>query len=351
MISPNQMESLATEIRRLYSDAEVEILALIAERLAAGIESPRWAELKLAELRRLIELIDKILGKLAADVPVTLEEILAQTYAAGAASAEADLRALGVAGDSASFGAVNTRAVSALVGKTLGLITNTHTQILRNSQDIYRKVIAETATRGVVGTQTRRQVAQQALNRFAAKGIGGFTDKAGREWDLASYVEMSTRSAIGQAAVNGHLDRMESNGRDLVIVSDHPEECALCRPWEGKILSISGLSGNYPAVSTARGAGLFHPGCGHTLGAYIEGLTKIEHPKPDPSGYDERMTQRYMERQIREWKRRQAVAITDDDKRKAGVKVREWQAKIRQFVEDNDRRRKYEREAINGTAR
>ena len=75
---------------------------------------------------------------------------------------------------------------------------------------------------------------------------------------------MSTRTAVGRAHVNAKLDGFTTAGEGLVIVSDSPEECPLCRPWEGQILAIDsrGLGGDSPATSTvsaATSAGLFHP--------------------------------------------------------------------------------------------
>ena len=53
-----------------------------------------------------------------------------------------------------------------------------------------------------------------------------------------TYVEMATRTAVGRAAVEGHVNRLVGRGFSLVMVSDAPQECELCRPFEGKVFSI-----------------------------------------------------------------------------------------------------------------
>jgi len=116
------------------------------------------------------------------------------------------------------------------------------------------------------------------------------------------------------------------------------------------VLSLTGRTPGYPTVDQARAAGLFHPNCRHSLGAYIPGLTEPMRQTRDAEGYQERMQQRYMERQIRKWKLREAVALDDEARRQARAKVREWQARIRQFVAEHDRKRLYYREQI-GKAR
>lgn len=358
MISPNQQEHLAQEIRRLYAEAENEMLRKIAKRIEKGIDEPGWQEVKLAQLRQQRREIEAEIKKLDFNMPKIIRHIIEGSYLSGVKSAFADLlfffnkaddpERYGFEEDFSvdTFGAVNAGAINAFVEATIESLEIQHQSILRKTNDIYRQVIAETAGVGLTGSETRRQTAQRALNRFADQGISTFKDRAGRNWDIASYAEMSTRTAIGQASIQGHLDRMQEQGRDLVIVSDHPEECQICRPWEGRILSISGKDKRYSTVSEATSAGLFHPNCGHTVGAYIEGLSRPIHAKADPNGYEERQQQRYQERQVRHWKRREAVAINEEEKKKAKAKVRAWQAKQREFIDETGRRRKYERESI-----
>lgn len=356
-ISPNQQEKLAIALRRLYAEAETVILEKIAKRIAGGIDEPGWQEKKLAQIRKQREEIERVIRGLQNKAPGLVENVIQQAFVAGITSADEDLAELTEEAENPedilveevtqeAFGAVHEQAIQALVESTISKLQGTHLQILRSADDTYREIIAEVSRMAVVGVETRRQIAQRALNQFADRGVKVFQDKKGRVWDIASYAEMATRAAIGQAAINGHLMRIQEQGRDLVIVSDHPEECQTCRPWEGKVLSISGNTPGYPTVAQARSAGLWHPGCGHTVGAWIPGLSRPIHAEGDPKGYELRQKQRYMERQVRHWKRRLAVAITEEDQRKASAKVRQWQAALREFVEEHERRRKYERESI-----
>ncbi|WP_368661496.1 phage minor capsid protein [Streptomyces sp. NA04227] len=56
------------------------------------------------------------------------------------------------------------------------------------------------------------------------RGINGFVDKAGRNWDMAAYAEMAVRSVTARAAIEGHIDALAKIRGGLVIVS-------LMRPW------------------------------------------------------------------------------------------------------------------------
>jgi hypothetical protein len=162
-----------------------------------------------------------------------------------------------------------------------------------------------------------------------------------------------------------------------VIVSDAPLECPLCRPWEGEILTLGSESGPHTirtehaiqpsglfaptrtvavhvagSLVEARAAGLFHPNCRHSLGAYLPGVTtRPPHHATPGTTYEDTQRQREIERHIRRWKRRQAAAMDENARRKAGAKVREWQAAARAHVAaHDDLRRKSAREQI-GVAR
>jgi hypothetical protein len=221
----------------------------------------------------------------------------------------------------------------------------THPLILRTTMDGYRSVIAETADQVLLGAQTRRQAAQAALTRFAARGITGFIDKAGKHWTLESYTEMAMRTSTGHAAVQGYSDRLAADGLDLVIVSDAPRECPLCRPHEGKVYSLTG-AGGYPSLESARSEGLFHPGCRHSVSLYQEGITRPMGDVADPEGYEATTKLRYLERKVRESKRMEAAAMDDAARLKAMRRKRSYQAKIREHVSTTSAKRQPHRERL-----
>lgn len=344
-IDPSRALELASAIRELYATAETEMLIRVGRRLARGIDRPGWAEAKLAEVTALRAELERIVTGLEAGVPGDLEALLEQAHRAGANSAAAGL------GEPLVMVRANPRAVSALLSSTVTRLQGTHLPILRTATDAYRATVAEASALGVTGVQTRRETAWRAMARFADHGVTGFTDSRGRRWDLASYTEMATRTAIGQAHVEGHLGQLGDRGHDLVRVSDSPDECHLCRPFEGKVFSLSGTDPKYPAFATAREGGLFHPGCTHTVAPWIPGLSRPFGPTRDAAGAKERARHRANEREIRHWKRRAAVATAMGDERgaaRANAKVREWQTAHRRFIEDTGRRRDYRREQVGG---
>jgi hypothetical protein len=253
-----------------------------------------------------------------------------------------------------------------------------YARITRVVVDVYRSITSRASASTLLGALTRRQASQRALDQFANRGISGFVDSAGRSWDMASYAEMAVRSVTARAAIEGHVDALAEIGVGLVIVSDAPLECPLCRPWEGETLTLSGQSGPHTiqaehstdtvgrlrrrpriipvhvagSLVEARAAGLFHPNCRHSLSAYLPGVTTRppDHPTPGTT-YEDTQRQREIERHIRKWKRRQAAAMDEQTRRVTGAKVRAWQAAMREHVAAHEHlRRKPAREQI-GAAR
>ena len=238
-------------------------------------------------------------------------------------------------------------ATRALARALSGRLAETDLRVLRAVDDIYRQAVGRATMQGLAGSLTRRQAAQAALDELAGHGVTGFVDRAGRRWNLASYTEMATRTAIHNAERQGVMDGVRASGRDLVTVSGSPGCCPMCAPWEGEVLSLDGLTPGYLTLADAERDGLFHPSCRHALAPYVEGLTRTDGiQQGDPDRYAAEQQQRHLERGIRYWKTREAVALDDLAAAKAKAHVREWQGRLREHVAKHDLPRLRYREQI-----
>lgn len=334
-ISPDLGAELAKAVAEVYADSTATMLHKVARRLERGIDTPGWAEAKTVELHRLREEARALVAELDRLGPDAARQAITDAAERGAKAAVADLNRAKI---SADLVRTNPATVEALARETIGIIRASHPRILRVAEDVYRSTIAE-ATGGVsTGAMTRRQAAQRALDRFAMRGVTGFVDKAGRGWELATYAEMATRTASGHAAVAGYSDQLREHDVGLVYVSTSPYPCSLCDPWEGRVLSLDGGDPEHRSVAEASSAGLFHPNCTHSLEGYIPGATDTgrsdrEAKERREEGYVNKQEQRSIERNIRRWKAREAVALDDDSRAVARGKVREWQARARDNAE------------------
>lgn len=386
---------LVTRVRDLYADAERRIAADISRRLKAGQESPQWARDKHEQAAAMRRQTNFVLAQLKKDTSREVTYAVISAHLRGGAEAARTLKRLGLGFEATPDDKLRklldgpasqvTKGLADLgrafpgIAKVMRLAANlvlrvngTHLPVLRWADDIYRKVISETALSDVVGgLATRRRASQKAWEKFLGEGITGFTDKAGKRWNLATYVEMATRAGVVQASVEGHLERLAASGLDLIIVSNAPQECIKCRPWEGKILTVKGSFGPRTvkvlsavsddtvdlriagSVEEAILAGLLHPNCRHSLNAYLPGVTRIPTHTADPEGDAARQHLRHLERQVRKEKLHAVSAIDPASAREHERKARAWQAQIREHVKATEHlgiKRKPERERIN-TAR
>ncbi|MFF5589723.1 phage minor capsid protein [Streptomyces hygroscopicus] len=369
-VSPAMAEDLVAAVADLYEAAEGVLIERIRQALAEGIDSPLWVELKLAAVGNLQAAIEEVIAALQADANGAIRQAVAEAYDRGQQAAVVELGAVATGPALAAAEALPTApAVDRLARAAIDDTGPVYLRILRTTVDTYRQVITRAAAAPLLGAQTRRQAAQSALDAFADRGITGFIDRAGRSWDMRSYIEMAMRSVVGRAAVEAHSDRLGAAGVDLVIVSQAPEECPLCRPWERKILVRTGapgardvrvqhgtedgqmvtvrLAGSLPE---ARAAGLMHPNCRHSVSAYLPGVSRVPEAQPSRGTYEDTQTQRYLERQVRKWKRRAAAAMDDQTRRAATARVRTYQGRIRELVDETGLPRKSHREQLS-TAR
>lgn len=361
-VDPEYLDEIAATVAQLYREAETALAQLIAKHLDGDLDAdmpaPVWAERKLAAVRSLRASAQAVLAGLQADSSTATREAAAEAFRAGWSSALAELPArwfprsgLAEAAQQAAEEVPGFAAVEALAAAVHADVGQRQRNVLRDVVDVYRAVIAAATARTLTGTQTRRQAAQAAWQRFVDRGITGFTDRAGRRWRLSSYVEMATRTVAQRAAVQGQTDRLHAAGVTLVYVSNAPQECVLCRPFEGRVLRLgTGPTGTVrvphqltdtlvevdvvDTLAEAQLAGLFHPNCRHSVSAFLPGVTTPPpQPTADPEGDRARQRQREIERQIRKHKQRQAAALDEPARKAAGRKVRAWQAEMRDHLD------------------
>lgn len=371
MVSRLDVEGLGVDLVRLYGDLETELAEGVARRVAAGIDSPGWLNAKLASSGEVRRWAETIAGR-AARSP-SIRRAIARAFDRGADAAQRELA--GPLRGRRDVAAVQrtlpgAQAIDRLAAGLAGRLDAAGLRVARSTVDAYQATVTAGAANVLGGALTRRQAAAKVWNRLLDRGLTGFTDVRGRNWSLAGYVDMATRTTTAQAAVAGQLDRQSQYGLDLVIVSDAPQECPRCRPWEGKILTRdgSGAGGRTievehatedrmvsvrvaGSVAEATSAGLLHPNCRHSLSAYLPGLTRVPPAgsTADPAGNAARERLRALERQVRAAKLQQAGALTPEMRAAAVERQKVAQAKIREHVKANKHlgiKRKPEREQI-----
>ena len=371
MLDPSDYaNSLAHTVSDLVAQIEMRLIWEIARDVNRGLGGGTRYEVDMtARYGALYARLQKQLGKPWQNVLTTVQAALDKAAEAGQGMAERDLAGrLANHPETLGVPVTNVRALEVIASDLHRVLADLPALALRNAFDSYQQIIASPAALNATGVLTRRKATQDALNGFAARGIDGFTDKAGRTWHIDTYAEMATRTGAAHALRAAYEGELIARGEDLVIVTGNTYTCRLCAPWQDKVLSLTGL---YPAgthrlpsavgdgyvtvhvagtLEEARAAGLHHPNCTHSEGLYLPGATVIEPGTMgvrDAETYDASQKQRALEREIRKQKRLLVAAITGEAESKARAAIRGYQAQIRELLAEHPKlQRKRYREAV-----
>lgn len=371
MLDPSDYaNSLAQTVSDLVAQIEMRLIWEIARDVNRGLGGGTRYEVDMtARYGALYARLQKQLGKPWQNVLTTVQAALDKAAEAGQGMAERDLAGrLANHPETLGVPVTNVRALEVIASDLHRVLADLPALALRNAFDSYQQIISTPAALNASGVITRRKATQDALNGFAARGIDGFTDKAGRTWHIDTYAEMATRTGAAHALRTAYESELIARGEDLVIVTGNTYTCRLCAPWQDKVLSLTGL---YPAgthrlpsavgdgyvtvhvagtLEEARAAGLHHPNCTHSEGLYLPGATVIEPGTMgvrDAETYDASQKQRALEREIRKHKRLLVAAITGEAESKARAAIRGYQAQIRELLAEHPKlQRKRYREAV-----
>ena len=338
-INTQQLTEVAEQTRLIYENAETRIVEAISRRAARGLNQSSWQAQKLAELRDVQEDVQGILADLRSERGTLASAAVSGAYANSAEQCRKDIEAVEGASRYMRSGPSAVKPAQ-ILGELNRSVDALDRQILRRAQDAYATVIGTASATLATGAIDLRQAVNDALEDFAKRGIAGFVDAAGRCWEMSTYAEMATLTAIERATRYGYVDTMQEYGHDLAIISSHAGACPLCVDWENVVVSVSGTNPDYPSLDDAEASGCFHPRCLHDISTYygdLDGRKDIARSEPGHSetpsaAYTARSKQRAYERQIRAWKRVESAckaAGNPQRERAAYNHVRMFQAKIR----------------------
>ena len=351
MINPDTFKNEAVAIRDIYTELEVELLEKMAKQLNKGLNLSvtDWKVQKLAALSKFNVNRDELIAQ-AQLINKELADTLESAFIKGIKESDAIIPGVPQT-PAVDFFSINEQRLLLLTNKTqitnIRALTEFYGSIGITYQDAINRALA-----GVIsGSKTLKQSVKSSTLELANKGVGYVTYGNGRKVNIASYMEMMTRTNSTKVALEANTLRNKEYGYELVYINQYNGCSDTCQPWQGRVYfdDTDGEINNtdYPSLSTAINGGLFHPNCKHFKTPFDPDIQ--DKPKVidnDEELYDKRQDQRYIERNITKWKKIDAVS-TGTDKIKSKMKVKEWQSKNRKLIKSDDRlRRDYAREQL-----
>lgn len=193
-----------------------------------------------------------------------------------------------------------------------------------------------------------------AVNDLGKNGIRWIDYPTGAHRRADSAIRNALRTGVNQTAARcqeQNLDEMDCN---LVETTSHMGARPEHAKWQGMLFwrktPVNGLQNFYEATGYGTGAGLCGWNCRHNFFPNFDGELSFEHYDEEANAkqYELDQQQRYNERKIREWKRRQAVNKAGGvDNTREAKKVRAWQKRQEDFLKNHpDMKRNYVREMI-----
>lgn len=265
-------ESIILELSRNWQQVGNQIAQ---QALAATTETPEemakvsyWVQRR----KNIRELYRKMLRYWGANI----DSILDTGYTDGGTLAEEIFRRAGLRPLVKESLSVQTRTVGVIAEDTVATMATAADAGQRNIERLFRV----TQQRAISEVEVNRALARGLIEGGApghlrsqlekdlrkAIGEGRVLEINGRKYDPGKYAELVARTRTREANSLGTIQTMRRYGQDLVQVSDHDTETALCNQYEGKIYSVSGTSKQYPALTDYPP---YHPNCLHVLTPYI----------------------------------------------------------------------------------
>jgi len=280
---PFPYERRLRDLDRLYAEAQATIAARIETAVRSGdLFEARRARMQLAS-------IVAVLDQLGATVTPIARKLVADAFQQGADRTLREIRALRVSVPEipGAFTGVSRQAVEQLQASLLDRLDSASQTLGRRVEDIYARETRRASLRAILGQSGSPRAATNDLmlrlqrdRQVAAlvrDGGVGFVDSAGKRWQLRSYADMAIRTQTREAVVQGAMTRMVSHGIDLARISTSPGACEKCRPYEGRLVSLTGATTEYQGEPVMSGPlPPFHGRCTHHISAVVTAIEDLK---------------------------------------------------------------------------
>lgn len=368
------------DIAKIFEEIELRLIASLkrnlmrhkAEEIRGDRQWTAWQAIKLQNLQKFRRENRQIMQEYSDKIDADTRQLMTEQFREGEQEAEEVTGAEPAASvPDVHFFGVNTPKMERLMQDVVQVEQTAEIAALRTMDDVYRRTVNRAQLAMAAGETTLTKAIDMAVREFLEKGLNSIVYRDGRHVDIADYVRMVLRTTSTRAQLQGKSKRFAELGYDTVLISQYGGCSETCEPWQGRVYiddvftiwngEINGDSGKsrycgkwFPLLSSAIRGGLFHPNCRHTMGLYIDGVTKIPPPIPAEQIRKQReleARQRAMERKIRKLKRLEAGTQAPQAVKEYGRKARAAQQELKAFVDEHRDvlKRDYEREKYYGS--
>lgn len=342
MLDPRYLLTVGDSLANQFFELETEILIDIAKRLKANdlnmVSTAQYQIMKLQQLGLQTDYINQMLAQLLG----VSEEQVAQIMSDSAYESIREDMKIYQEADMLDGRTVDlTEQVKAGTNALKGELTNLCQTTVQTANKRYMDLLDKAYLSVSSGLLSPQQATDQAINELAKGGLQMVDYKSGAHRQLDSAVRVAVRTATTKNACACQEQVMDDLDVNLVEVSSHMGARPSHAKWQGKIYWRKKKYGNYKnfeqATRYGHGDGLGGWNCRHQFYPYIPGVSEKTYEPyrlgENKEQYELEQKQRYNERMIREWKRReQIMKAAGLDSTYEGSKVKEWQKKNKDLI-------------------
>lgn len=250
----------------------------------------------------------------------------------------------------AQFFRTNDRKLDTLINATVSDMERAEVAVLRKADDVYRKTIFDAMVYANTGAGTYEKAVDMATKDFMKAGLTCVEYKNGSKHTISDYADMAVRTANKRAYLQGEGAKRQEWGIHTVIVNKRLRACPHCMPFAGKVFiddvwgGGTAADGDYPLLSEAVAAGLYHPRCKDSHTAYFPGITgkpkkytKAEVKEAEKAEEQERKAD-YAERQAESYQRVADTRLDPENKRTEQGKADRWRENKKGFIRNTLRK-------------
>lgn len=360
MLTPNYLNNqLPARLVDIMGELETEMLKKVAQHISKYGKVTGTAEFLALKQTQYNLLYDDLVKVVSNYSNKTKREIMQAFTEAAIKSTDYDNRIIMNAGiKTASAVATSSslalnRTLQIALTRAIDIQNLTNTQCIQSALALFTRATDKAYLGIISGSKTFDQAYRQAVDELAKSGLT-IVDYARNGKELHYSVEAVTRrnliTSVNQTAGKISIQNAHDLGCHLVEVTSHAGARPSHAEWQGGIYWIDEPVKGYGSLVDICGYGEIDGLCGincyHSFMPYFEGSPKVwdKDPARNQLGinneelYNLNQKQRYLEREIRNAKKEQAIyeqAGMTSESKEAGAKVRERQKNIREFLSQN----------------
>ena len=369
MLTPRQLSDLPNSILKLYREVEINIISDMARRLSRMdfIPSAQWQLFKLTEMGYSRDYILEELSRTSGIAKKELEKLIKEAAEKSLQSDYEIYRHAGLNPPTLNASPLMQSVLQAGLENTCGLFENLTRTTANTATRQFEHMLDRAWLQITSGAFSHTEAVKMAVKDLASKGVASITYPTGHTDYLDVAVRRATVTGVNQTSLKLQETLMDEMDCDLVETSAHEGARPSHAVWQGKIFSRSGTHPKYPdfrqSTGYGTGEGLGGWNCRHSMFPFFEGqdptytrqeLEELNAKKYTYNGeklteYEANQKQRYIERQIRRWKREykamEAAGLPTDE---AAAKLNQWHRKMDDFIKQTGLKRQSNREELFG---